>query len=262
MRDPVWDRLYPELGSVDGFLVALERACSRVGTSVAVSDTSSDEVFTALLTDRGEPVRTSRVSVHKTNRGFGLQCFEEGEIEVHGSIDDLVGVASSARRWHDERLSPLEFVETPRLVVASTAAFRIFGDVPETYWWIPLQPFSWADPLMRPPLEIARDTPALRKLVPILSMNDLLFSSCTHNPYSVRVPWVRLARRGSGHDEPLYEVRTGPRRLGVGNDISIVVGSGDAPTAIELVANGFPSDLPATITGTAHDIDPGKHTGD
>ena len=210
--DEVWTRLYPEFGSLAGYFDALQRACADVGTAVTLTDASSGVICAATLTfARGGP-RTVRVSINRNRHGFVL-AGSHGEAEaVRGQLDGIHDVARAVSSWLRDQQSAIEMNTTPRLAVTKTEARRVFGNTVELYWWLPLQPFSWASDAHREMLELARDVPELRQLAP--------FSACTtcSSASALRLPG-RCVPLGSG-SSVLTSVPPN-MRCAWGNDTSI-----------------------------------------
>ncbi|MFE3205354.1 DUF6193 family natural product biosynthesis protein [Embleya sp. NPDC059237] len=90
-------------------------------------------------------------------------------------------------------------------------------------------------------LEAAGAEPALRQLFPFTSHYNLHFSSCTHFPYVVRVPFV----------EPLQHGRFRIRERGTG-DVFDEVGS--AREAVAVLLAHAPADLGPAVAGNASDF--------
>jgi uncharacterized protein DUF6193 len=187
------------------------------------------------------------VALAAHRRLFFVNLEARGVILASGSTTDLVDMVRAVAHWVRTTCLLREItLSFPFLTPLEDAESYERGDEVQHRWRRylsdPTFPVIEVRTVLAPVIAAAATRRELRQLFPFTSHSTLCFSRCTGYPYTFDIPAV---------------VPIGPNEFEVRARGGVVLGRGDAVTAVDLVVGYLPANCGPAVPGSSDDlIDP------
>lgn len=233
------DSLYPDIVQCGSLGVLLRREFERIGSplkAVGYDESSGGSSYWAAVRLGG---RGGAIAVATKVRLFIVSFRVDGVQLGWMKTDSVDPMARALHAWAVERTSTAQLKAAfPEVCVQPAAAS--YEEGPKAYiesqWAELIARVSETLPELFPVVHLARDTAALRDLLPFTSHDILGFSRCTGYPFTRDCPSIAAV---------------GENRFCVRGPSGERLGEGDAETAVKIARENLPENCGEAVHGTS-----------
>jgi hypothetical protein len=231
------NELYPDVIAMGGLTKALQSSLREIGSALTVQDVEGKINF-VVYARVASGTRSSQVCIGAAERVFLFDFWARGVNLANGQTPHLLEVARAIDTWVASDCNTTDLARAFGFVVVKPdAAIYERGEEVEARWQDYIKHIGF--PELVAFVEAAARRPELRQLFPYTSLNMFCFSRCTGYPFTDDTPHVCPTKHGQ------YDVVS---------PSGVVIGSGNADEAADLVVANLPSACGPAVAGTADDL--------